>query len=388
MGEILVNNSDSGGPISIVTIDDGFVVAWTELGIITCARFSARGVRVGVNFTVNTPETPATWPVMALIQTGFVVAWNSRGNLLLQALTVDGVKNGAPLQVNPASTRVSADPPAITRILDAGLVLSWGEAGQQVIRAQIFNFDLTKRGEAFTVKEPEDFNSQVNIQPIITYMDGFDIMKDGQPTGEIERGGFVIAWSSGPSFGQTFGRFQFYDANGSTLGQQRMAKFDLFLRPGSLAPLPFPPGGFCGIQDHQSVLSVDAYDAKGNFQFSSNVTHFDDHTVSTLPVIRATPNNGVMVITWEERSPQISGQGTNIMAVLVTSDLQVLSPAKVNTEPARGQTMPCVAPVLTDFGNNIAFAWVDRSLSTSPPLPSIKGRILAGSNLFQDMAAV
>ncbi len=388
MGEILVNNGDSGGPISIVTIDDGFVVAWTESGIITCARFSASGVRVGVNFTVNTPETPATWPVMALIQTGFVVAWNSRGNLLLQALTVDGVKNGAPLPVNPGSTRVSEDhPPAITRILDAGLVLSWGEAGQQVIRAQIFNSDLTKRGEAFTVKEPKDVNSQVNIQPIITYLDGFEIMKDGQPTGEIERGGFVIAWSSGRSFGQTFSQFQFYDANGSRLGQQSMAKFDLFLRPGSLAPLPFPPGGFCGIQDNQSVLNVDAYDARGNFQFSSNVTHFEDHTVSTLPVIRTTPNNGV-VITWVERSSQSGGQGTNIMAALVTGDSQVLGPVKLNTEPARGQTTPCVTPVITDFGDIIAFAWVDRSLSTPPPLPSIKGRILAGDNLFRDMAAV
>jgi hypothetical protein len=443
MGEILINNSDSGGPISIAAIDNEFVVAWTESGIITCARFSAGGVRIGANFTVNTPDTPGAWAAMALIQTGFVVAWISGGNLLLQAgprvkdvrlgepvigelrhtlpceavflaaspkrsspevghvvperrgapccwlLTFDGVKNGAPLQVNPGSTRVSADPPGITRLADAGLVVCWGEAGQQVVRAQIFNFDLTKRGEAFTVKGPETVNSQVNIQPVITYMEAFDILKDGQPTDEIERAGFVIAWSGGPAIGETFSRFQFYDANGIAKGDpsppggktpETMAKFDLFLRPGSLAPLPFPLGGFCGIQDHQSVLSVDAYDGKGNFQFSSNVTHFDDHTLSTLPAITATQNNGVMVITWEERSPQISGdQGTNIMTAMITTDLQVLSPLKVNTEPARGQTMPCVASVLTD---NIAFAWVDRSLSTPPPLPSIKGRILAGGNLL------
>lgn len=359
MGEILVNNSDSGGPISIVTRDNEFVVAWTELGIITCAKFSASGVRIGANFTVNTPETPASWPVMAMIQTGFIVAWNSGGNLLLQALTVDGVKNGAPLQVNPGSTRVSADPPAITRLLDAGLALSWGEAGQQVVRAQIFNFDLTKRGQAFVVNGPQTTSQMVNIQPVITYLND---------------GGFVIAWSGGPAIGGTFSRFQLYNPNGSRSGQETMAKFDLFLRPGSLAPLPFPPGGFCGIQDHQSVLSVNGYDAEGNFQLLANITHSDDHTLSTLPFITATPNNGVMVITWEERSPNI--QGTNIMAAMVTSDFQVLGPVKVNTEAPRGQTMPCVAPFLTD----IAFAWVDRSLSTPPPSPSIKGRILADGN--------
>jgi hypothetical protein len=385
MGEILINNGDSGGPISILAIDGQFIVAWSVLRTITCARFSASGVKLGDNFTVNGPDTPGTFPVMALLPSGFVVAWTSGNDLLLQALTADGTKNGPAIQI--ATDLVDTNnPPAITRLLDQSIVVCWDarspDGTQEIIRAQVFNSDLTKRSGVFVVGGVQ----RVNFQPVVTY---------------LSDGGFVVAWKGGVGIDQALTWFRPFNPNGTASSQgETRAKFDLFLRPHSLAALP--NGGFCGIilgagtNPGDNVLMLDAYFGSSltpqpdgtlslDHQFSSNITHRDDHTVSGFPMIMATPVNGNLVLTWELKSPHVSGnQGTNIMAVIVSSSLLPSVPVKVNTAPARGQSLPCVTPVITDIGSNLTFAFIDRSLTSPPPTPSIKGRIFT-SDLSRDL---
>jgi hypothetical protein len=395
MGEILVNDGDTGGPISILAIgDDQFVVAWTVARIITCARFSASGARLGDNFTVNGPDTPATFPVMAMLPSGFVVAWTSGSNLFLQALTADGTRNGPAMQINPDPVDMD-NPPAITRLLDRSIVVCWGahapsppslpeQTTFNVVRAQVFNSDLTKRSGVLVVSGDGHVNAtasqQVNFQPVVTF---------------LTDGGFVVAWRSGPGFSQALTRFRPFNPNGTAASQGgTLAKFDLFLRPHSLGPLP--DGGFCGIRfgpginPGDNVLMLDLYAlnttvaplADGSIplqhQFSSNITHRDDQTISNLPMVMLSPVADNLVMTWEQKSPHVSGdQGTNIMAVMTGSGGSPGAPVKVNTSPARGQSLPCVTPVITDIGSILAFAFVDRSLTSPPPTPTIKARILS-----------
>ena len=406
MGEIMVNNGDSGGPISILAVGEGqFIVAWTVAGIITCARFSAAGAKLGDNFTVNGPDTRldpgGTFPVMTFISGGFVVAWASHGNLLLQPLTADGTKNGAAMPINPEPVDTS-NPPAIARLLDGSIVVCWGahapsppgslqQTTLQIVRAQVFNSDLTKRNGMIVVSGNGQIEAtasqQVNFQPVVTF---------------LTDGGFVVAWRSGVGFTQAFPRFRPFNPNGTSASQGgTLAKFDLFLRPHSLGPLP--NGGFCGVRfgagtnPGDNVLMLDVYALNTDphkvlpdgsfpleFQFSSNITHKEDQTINNLPMIMLSPVANNLVMTWEQKSPHVSGnQGTNIRAVMVGGGGLPGGAVTINASPARGQSMPCVTPVITDIGSILAFAFADQNL-TPPFAPTIKARIFA-NDLSRDV---
>lgn len=387
MGEIVVNNTGSGGPISITPVGDEFIIAWSQSRMISCARFSGAGARLSDNFTVNDTNTPGTWPLLAHMPGGFVVLWVSNGKLLLQAFTSDGTKNSDhPIQV---SADVDGEnPPGIARQLDGSLVVTWGDAGQHNIHAQVFGPDLSALSNVLTVNDTGTIGTQVNLQPIVTFLNTSD-----------EGSSFVIAWGGGPGIGRTRNRFRFYQADGTrTLEPQppngklesiaHLAQFDFSLRPGALAPLP--DGGFCGLfggeggQDGENVLMVDSYDEHGTHLGAANVTHRDDHTLSTLPVISSTPNNEALVVAWTQQSPHVSGdQDASIMAAMVSSDLQVLASIKINAAPPPGapprdRLLACVTPVITDISSNLAFAWVDESPTTPPPPPSLKARVFSG----------
>jgi hypothetical protein len=377
LSEFSINNTGSGGPFSITNVGSEFIIAWTESRIITCARFSGAGLKMGDSFTVNDQNTPGTWPLMAHVPGGFVVLWVSGGNLLLQPFTSDGTKNGNVLRV---STGVDAGhPPAIARQLDGTLVVVWGDAGQANIFGQVFNSDLSKLSHIFTVNDASTTSTAVNLQPAITYL---DVSETGN--------GFVVAWNSGPGVSQTLPRFRYYQPDGSRaketdamVPQIHMAKFEIELRPGALAPLPH--GGFCGLflggggPVGENVLMIDSYGPDGTHLIAANVTHRDDHSLSALPVMTATPNNDALVVVWVQQSPHVAGvQGANIMAAMASSDLQVVPGIKINTAPPRGQSLPCVTPVATDTTSNIAFVWSDQSLSTPPQSPSLKARIFLG----------
>jgi hypothetical protein len=367
MQEVEVDQNVTGRPAIAPCAADTFALAWLSAashGALKAAVFSSTGARLAENFPINTPETATTsFPVMSIVMQGFAVAWTAGNNVLLQSFSTDGAAVSDAIQVNstPADTN---NPPAIARLADATVVVSWGEADAEAgVRAQRFGPDLSKLGAEFSVSTTPG----VHFSPAVTALDD---------------GGFVVGWQGGPNFGSEAGRFRVFNPDGSESVPEQLAKHGLDPGPATLAPVP--QGQFAAVRiqdelgglDRENILAVSLYGADGSFIADSPLTLQHSQTISHFPTIRATPTNG-LVVAWTERMVPTTGIfGQTIKAMSLGSDLTQGASVNVNTAARRGQDTPCVTPVVTESGDVAAFAWIDAPLSPQPGQPSLKMRMM------------
>ncbi len=318
-------------------------------------------------FTINAPEQAATsGPVISIVMGGFAVAWTAGQDVWVQSFTPDGAVMSDLIKAN--TTAADKDhPPAICRLADATVVVSWGDAEAFVgVSAQRFGSDLTKLGAEF----PVNTSQGLHAMPAIAALDD---------------AGFVIGWQGGtPSM---MGRFRIFNPDGSQSVAEQLARHDLYPAPDTLAPVP--QGQFAGVHlqsevftgpDRENIFAVSLYGSDGSFVGDGPVTPQGSQTISTHPVIKALPVSG-LVVAWTERMVPSTGIfGQQIKTMLLGDDLTPGVSATVNTSPRAGQDMPCVTPVMTDSGGSVlAYSWVDIPLTGQPGQPTLKMRILPES---------
>jgi hypothetical protein len=399
MAEILVNDTGSAGPVAVLGTSRQFVVAWTTDGVITCARLPmSGGGTVSDLFTVNDLSASATWPVLAMVLGGFVVAWTSGHNVFLQRMSVDGHKVGGRIQVNEADAD-PARPPAVARLLDGGLVVCWADATLETVRAQIFRGDLSRFGDRFVVNVPRDGEFEMtglgvphgvaSYQPAVTWL----AVSDADPAFA-----FVVAWQRGRAVETTSAHYRYFlpggkpevpppgtppNTDGTPMGIEHQAKFDLLCRPGALCAVP--GGGFFGLRLPSSpgnpvtdnAVVADSYDSTGALRISGPVTGVDDHMLRTLPAITLTPTND-FVIVWAEAAGHAAGDpGRSIRGVSTDLDLLATGAVTISTSPPGEHDAPCVACTITDFGYATAVVWLDGR--------SVKARVFRNNDLQNDV---
>jgi hypothetical protein len=382
--EVAVDDQSSLTQPTITACGSGaFAVVWTSaqgVGVLNAVVFTTGEVigppgppgvvRPHDIIPINASDSPATSvPVSCLTDDGFAVAWTSGNSVQLQIVDAFGgmedlfTLNTAPVDPHHA--------PAIARLMDGSHIAAWSDAEAFVgVRARRYDHKWTAIGDEFTVNTSQG----VHFAPTVTALEGGD-------------SAFVIGWQGGTSIPGALGRLRLFDLNGNG-GPELLAKRTFDSGPSTFTFLP--SGQFVLVRtqiehpgaaeaDRENILAIDLYDATGSETATNAVTPQGSGMISRFPAVRALPNNG-QVVTWTERPIPTSGHtGQNIVATIVSVDLQVLSPdpIRVNTAPPRGQDTPCVTPVITDTGDVLAFAWVD---STLPPGPSstLKVRVLPG----------
>jgi hypothetical protein len=95
--------------------------------------------------------------------------------------------------------------------------------------------------------------------------------------------------------------------------------------------------------------------------------------VATLP-------NQRFVVCWTEASVSAGNPtGQNIRAKIVSATLGSPDPTiEVNTTPGGDQNRPCVATIVGELGEVVAFAWIDDSVSgSSASFRAVKARLLS-----------
>jgi hypothetical protein len=368
-----------------------FVVVWLDaLGInIKGARFDGSGNKIdNADFAVSPlGGTSLGFPVIAgaggFLSPGFVVAWIAAGSVFVQRFGSDGKMSGGAVKVNTTQVPSEETAPALTGLPDGSFVISWG-AGVQGIRAQIFSGDGVKSGPEIGVNT----SAGPHFFPAIATLGG---------------DGFVIAWSARPSAPDGSRRFQIFDSSGKKQGGEQTPRHGIGLGQGSLSmvassgktkPNDFvnvmlSAAGTGGQEDGVMIVVATLYDTDGDLPITDNVTHKDDLTVSSDPVLTALPN-AQLVAAWSERKVATTGQfGVDIKAAILevqpagAQDVLVSAPeVQINatlppTDPKKDRSVPCVAAIGQD-GASVVVAWCEQNLAPPfLPTPVLKARIVS-----------
>ena len=165
--EFLVNSATlnvQSGPTITSLASGGFVVSWQDQSLqggdassagVKAQIFDATGVKVGVEFLVNTTTQAAQGAptITSLASGGFVVSWTdlsglggdaSGGGIKAQLFDATGGKVGGEFLVNTATLNAQ-NAPTITSLASGGFAVSWvdnslqgGDASSTSIKAQLF----------------------------------------------------------------------------------------------------------------------------------------------------------------------------------------------------------------------------------------------------------
>jgi len=200
--------------------DNKFVVCWvgespdkSEVNIYckicnTTASEESSEIKVNTSLLGNTRTFPS---ISNLSDDGFVVCWSHSNNGLLtgiygQVFNGNGSKRGDEFFLSSQTSSYHANVPDVTNLTEGGFVTSWTYgpySGAQNLNIcyQIFNSDVSKRGDKFTVE----------IDNIYQYNPSVCNLKNEQ---------FVICWQSQNSDDNSGIVYQIFDNDGAKSSSQ------------------------------------------------------------------------------------------------------------------------------------------------------------------------
>ena len=159
--EFMINTftDENQGTPAVAAFSNGFIVVWdsdeqdgSSFGTFG-QRYSAGGVKLGLEFPVNSYTTDNQWqPGVAAFSDGrFVVAWESYGQdggkdgVFGQRFDTNGNKSGAEFQINTFSAGDQGLPSVAT--FDGGFVVVWTSDGQDGASDGIFAQRYDENGD-------------------------------------------------------------------------------------------------------------------------------------------------------------------------------------------------------------------------------------------------
>jgi hypothetical protein len=207
----------------------------------------------------------------------------------------------------------------------------------------------------------------------------------------LQNNSFVIAWEGGPNFGSTSARLQIFEPTGAKIGPEKVPNWVGFTSEMAMtfldAQFSAEPGHFVIARTssagggEERLVVVELFNQDGDLQVGFNVTHRDDQTIGRQPAVAALPNQRVVVVWTQTNVPHVGNPtGQDIRASFVSETQGTLTdPAmEVNTTPGGDQNRPCVAAIVDELGEVVAFAWVDDSVSgADSSLRAVKARVLS-----------
>jgi hypothetical protein len=217
-GEFQVNTTIAGNqssPAIAVNPDGSFVIVWEDgpfgqSGTIRGQRFDTLGVPVGPEFPASTPASQAPGlPAVATTSNGLVVVWQSYQDvngkeILGRRFDGAGAPLGGEFQVN-TFTSGGQEAPAVAADGDGNFVVVWdsyGTAPPPRDANGVFSQHFASSGE------PLGNEFQVNTT---TAGPQFEPVVAATPDGD-----FVVAWTSGYTYGTLNGRDVFAQRLGTT----------------------------------------------------------------------------------------------------------------------------------------------------------------------------
>ena len=212
-------------------------VAW----LVLCGRAAAQPAP-GSEFRVNsyTTNVQSESYVARHGPDDFLVAWRSQdqdgsdGGIFVRRLSAAGRRLGPEFQVNSYTFGNQLSPMIAARPQGGPALVVWREIGRDGDSTAVFAHRLDGEGR------PVGDDFQVNVATVGRQDEGAIAMDDA--------GGFLVVWTSGPSFTSSAVRF---DASGSRVGAE-LAIADFSAR----AAAHMAGGGFVVVGDHLSPRDV------------------------------------------------------------------------------------------------------------------------------------
>ncbi|MEX5565935.1 hypothetical protein SM764_21185, partial [Pseudophaeobacter sp. 1A16562] len=361
----LQNNASD--PALSVTADGGRVLFFVQPDAgdnygIWAQRYDANGVETGAIYQINTVETDAqTQPeVTVLNDDRILVTWvsgiaNGIGEVRGRILDANGnlVLGSEDFLITPADTTANyARDQEVTALADGGFVAVWSESHDDTslrgIYGQRFDSTGTPAGDDFRIRDPQ-FNGEGEAEVlalagggfVVTWSDGaglwgsdatggiFGQMYDaaGAPVGSefhvntttdeeqeqsqmlaLADGGFMVFWLHDDNPQDL--RFQRYDADGTTVGTERVLATDVAVRhyqeaAGDWKVITLEGGGLAALwrtslssnEFHVQSFDLDGTAITGVATINSRQGSFDNSTHYTADIDQLP--DGQLIVTWE-----------------------------------------------------------------------------------------
>ncbi|WP_373503095.1 calcium-binding protein [Aestuariivirga sp.] len=174
---VIESNFSSQPDIAILRNEDVVAAYVDEVTGNVLMQISADSVIFSSSVVVNdTPHGDIADPdILALANGGFVIAWSDfsgqypdteRYAVRMRAFTPDGVAFGPEVTVN-TNTVHDQKLPDMVALADGGFAVIYESNASSVIRGQLFNADLSRRGAEFTVS---NINFDEHEEPAVTLL--------------------------------------------------------------------------------------------------------------------------------------------------------------------------------------------------------------------------
>ena len=326
------NNSPQLSPSITALADGGWLVTFqlfsdgSSYGIYA-QRFNNAGSKVGIEFRVNTytNNSQSDPEVTALTDGGWVVTWSSDGQdgsgqgIYGQRFNSAGVKVGIEFKVNTYTNNSQSDP-EITALIDGGWLITWSSRGQNGstwgVYGKRYDNGGTEVGSEFRVNTNGAMNS---LMPSVA---------------NLAEGGWIVIWSSVDQNFVTkiFGKR--YDNQGAVVIDQFHIADNL--SDASVIALAdggwLITGSSFGQDGSGHGIYSQRYDAAGNAVDSyviAAITDFKENEDLWADANLITDPDGVGVVSWQwQRSSDGGSTWTDISGA--TSSIYTLGDADVS----------------------------------------------------------
>lgn len=371
--EILVAGSRSvrhHQPAVSHVLDRNFVVVWTADEQVHGQVFGIDGIASGSVFRVTPDRSSGHRPAVAGTTSGFVVAWTdpSARQVLIRRFAAHGSPFGAAVGVS--TTDVDDDQrPAVATLTTGDLVVAWVDAHpERGVRARVLRRDGTSLSDEIAVSTSDVRAASLGLT-------------------QLGDAGFVIGWESSVE-----GRlhYRLFHPDGSPSSAQLTANVAFHGGPavGSTQVPGDEPGHFVlaylthtGPDNEERPILANVMRPDGSPRSAAvAVTHLDDQTIGSRPVVRGLPGSR-FVVAWTERKVAHVGDvsGTNVAARLFSPDVGALAgPIAVNLSRAGDQFDAAVAVVAGERGEFVVLAWTDHA-DPAASGTAVRARVLPGA---------
>jgi hypothetical protein len=288
--------------------------------------------------------------ISALEDGGYVVVWqsnssaNSSYDIMLQRYDEQGNKVEGEQRVNSYNDDIQSEP-SVTGLSDGGYVVTWQSYNQDGdsygIYAQKYNVGGESVGEEISVASTY---AGTQSTPDIT---------------ELDNGGFVIAWQSENSDGDSYGiAAQHFDASGNKVGNEHLLNAFNVGKQSNVDIESLGNGEYVAVwqsygQDGNNYAVVSQrFNAQG--QALGNETVVNDYTNGSQsnPSVSVL-EDGSYVVTWQSYSQD--GDGYGIYAQMFdSSGIKMGDEIAVNTTVEKTQSEPAIT-ALAEGG--FAISW-------------------------------
>jgi hypothetical protein len=268
----------------------GFVVVWaSDDDFIWGQRFTAEGIKSGVQFKISGAGSKASAPAVAAYGDNFVVVWStSTAGVIGQRYANTGLKAGVLFTVNTGD--FDTDTPAVTGLNNGGFAVVWVSEDQDTdgagVYGQRFQSNGAKAGKEFGVNKTTTGEQYA-------------------PTIASVKAGFVVAWSNGTSMTHQDVLFRRYSITGVAQGPQVRANKTTLDTQKAPDIAGLPSGGFFIVWTSYSQDGGDAGVFGQTFSANGKTTG-NEFRVNTktagdqqFPTVAAHATKEEAVVTWE-----------------------------------------------------------------------------------------